>query len=103
MKTVEDFRAFVEAHRDDIEAIRVLYSKPYRAGLRYRQVKDLAAKLTPFNVDGRRPESVDRLWTAHPDFDEVPFRQMGGLGKVHQLVGERLPKLLEEMNERLAA
>jgi hypothetical protein len=33
----------------------------------------------------------------------VPFSTMGGLAKVHQLFGDRLPKLLEEMNERLAA
>jgi type I restriction enzyme R subunit len=182
-KTVGDFRAFVEANKDGIEALRILYSKPYRARLRYRQLKDLAAKLAPFHVDAKRPESVDRLWTAHraaepdkvrgrargladlvalvrhaiepaqpvapvaeqvqqryaawleekaqagvlfktderkwldaikdhianalaiepDDFNDVPFSQMGGLGKVHQLFGERLPKLLEEMNERLAA
>ncbi len=182
-KTVGDFRAFVEANKDGIEALRILYSKPYRARLRYRQLKDLATKLAPFHVDAKRPESVDRLWTAHraaepdkvrgrargladlvalvrhaiepaqpvapvaeqvqqryvawleekakagvlfktderkwldaikdhianalaietDDFNDVPFSQMGGLGKVHQLFGERLPKLLEEMNERLAA
>jgi len=37
------------------------------------------------------------------DFEDVPFNQMGGLGKVHQLFGDRLPKLLDELNERLAA
>jgi type I restriction enzyme R subunit len=185
MKTVQEFRAFVESHKADIEAIRILYSQPYRAGLRYRQVKDLAAKLStaPFNVNPKKPESVNHLWTAHraiepdkvrghargladlvalvrhaikpdepiapvaervevryaawladkskaglkftpdqkkwldaikdhiaaalaieqDDFADVPFSNMGGLGKVHQLFGERLPKLLEEMNERLAA
>ncbi len=185
MKTVAEFRAFVESHKADIEAIRLLYSQPYRAGLRYRQVKELAAKLSPapFHVDPKKPESVNRLWSAHraiepdkvrgrargladlvvlvrhairpeepvapvverveeryaawleekakagvrfkaeerkwldaikdhiaralaieqADFEEVPFRQMGGLGKVYQLFGERLPKLMEEMNERLAA
>ena len=185
MKTVQEFRAFVETHKADIEAIRILYSQPYRAGLRYRQVKDLAAKLAtaPFNVNPKKPESVNHLWTAHraiepdkvrgrargladlvalvrhalkpdeaiapvaervearyaawladkakaglkftpdqqkwldaikdhiaaalaieqEDFADVPFSNMGGLGKVHQLFGDRLPKLLEEMNERLAA
>jgi type I restriction enzyme, R subunit len=185
MNTVREFRAFVETHKADIEAIRILYSQPYRAGLRYRQIKDLAAKLStaPFNVDPKKPESVNHLWTAHravepekvrgrahgladlvalvrhaiqpaepvapvaervearytawladkakaglkftpdqkkwldaikdhiasafaiehDDFSDVPFSHMGGLGKVHQLFGERLPKLLAEMNERLAA
>jgi type I restriction enzyme R subunit len=185
MNTVQKFRTFVEAHKTDIEAIKLLYAQPYRAGLRYRQIRDLAAKLSPapFNVDPKKPETVNRLWTAHravepdkvrgrangladlvalvrhaikpgepvapvaeqvearyatwleekakagvrfkpeerkwldaikdhiaralaieqDDFDDVPFRQMGGLGKVHQLFGDRLPKLLDELNERLAA
>jgi hypothetical protein len=30
-------------------------------------------------------------------------RQTGGLGKAHQLFGDQLPKLLEELNEALAA
>jgi type I restriction enzyme, R subunit len=184
-KTVQEFRAFVETHKADIEAIRILYSQPYRAGLRYRQIKELADKLAraPFNVNPRKPESVNHLWRAHwaiepdkvrgrahglvdlvqlvrhaikpdepvgpvaerveerysawldekikagvkfkpeerkwldaikdhiaaalaierDDFSEVPFSNMGGIAKVHQLFGDRLPKLLEEMNERLAA
>ena len=32
-----------------------------------------------------------------------PFNQRGGLGKAHQLFGEQLPKLLDELNEVLAA
>ena len=37
------------------------------------------------------------------DLDLSPFNQRGGLGKAHQLFGERLPKLLDELNEVLAA
>ncbi len=37
------------------------------------------------------------------DFDYAPFAQQGGLGKVHQVFGDELNKLLEEMNEVLAA
>jgi len=37
------------------------------------------------------------------DFDYAPFRQRGGLGKVHQLFGEQFPTLLDELNEALAA
>lgn len=32
-----------------------------------------------------------------------PFNHRGGLGKAHQLFGEQLPKLLDELNEALAA
>ncbi|MCP5522094.1 MAG: hypothetical protein H7A46_11170 [Verrucomicrobiales bacterium] len=37
------------------------------------------------------------------DFDYAPFSKRGGLGKAHQLFGEQLPKLLDELNELLAA
>jgi len=37
------------------------------------------------------------------DFGYAPFSQRGGLGKAHQLFGEQLPKLLDELNEVLAA
>ena len=183
---VSDFKQFVRDNKDEIEAIRLLYSKPYRAGLRYRHVRDLAMKLNrpPFAVKPDDPDSVRVLWSAHAaaepdsiktgggnalvdlvalvrhaihpkepvvavrseveenyrawladkqkagivftaeqrqwldaikdhiaqslaieqtDFDDVPFNRMGGLGKVYQLFGDRLPKLLDELNDRLAA
>jgi len=37
------------------------------------------------------------------DFDYSPFSQQGGLGKAHQLFGDALPALLEELNTTLAA
>ncbi len=37
------------------------------------------------------------------DLELAPFNQRGGLGKAHQLFGKQLPKLLDELNEALAA
>ena len=37
------------------------------------------------------------------DLELSPFNQRGGLGKAHQLFGEYLPRLLEELNEKLVA
>ena len=37
------------------------------------------------------------------DLELSPFTQRGGLGKAHQLFGDQLPKLLDELNEVLAA
>ena len=37
------------------------------------------------------------------DFEFAPFNQRGGLGKAHQLFGEQLPQLLDELNQVLAA
>ena len=181
-----DFRRFIEDNKDEIEAIKVLYSRPYRSGLRYRHVRELAAKLDipPFFISPRQPETVGRIWGAYEavepekvkgkggkslvdlialvrhaidpsqtlvpvgmtvedryqqwlaeksaagvtftaeqrqwldairdhiakslaieqeDFEDVPFSQLGGLGKAFQLFGDRLPAILGELNERLAA
>lgn len=37
------------------------------------------------------------------DFDSAPFVQEGGLGKVHQLFGDKLNQVIEELNGILAA
>ena len=37
------------------------------------------------------------------DFEYAPFNTEGGLGKVHQLFGAELPKVIEELNRELAA
>jgi len=37
------------------------------------------------------------------DFDNVPFIQEGGLGKAMQVFGKELPKLLQQINEAVAA
>lgn len=183
---VTSFKQFIEENKDEIEALKILYSRPYRAGLRYGQVKELAQKLgvPPFYVDAKRPETVGRLWQAFETVgpgkvkgrpshlvdlvelvrhaigspsplvpfaavveerylawhaekagtgvtftraqrkwldaikdhiasslaidtasleDDVPFKQMGGLGAAYAVFGESLPTLLSEMNERLVA
>jgi type I restriction enzyme R subunit len=37
------------------------------------------------------------------DFELPPFNQRGGLGKVHQLFGTELPKVIASLNRELAA
>jgi type I restriction enzyme R subunit len=177
---VRSFKEFIEGHKDELEAIQILYSRPHKAGLRFRQVKALAEALkspplgaTPERVwqayEATEPQSVkgkggrdlvdlialvrhaidpqepitpfsstveDRYqhWLAEQtqkgitftaeqrdwldairdhiakslrieedDFEYAPFNQIGGLGRVHDLFGERLPVILEELNRRLAA
>ena len=182
---VTSFKRFIEDNKDEIDAIRVLYSRPHRLGLRYRQVRELAQKLNaaPFHVNAKKPESVGHLWNAfqavepenvtgkarqlvdlialvrhaigqqsrlvpieqvveeryagwladkhaagttftveqrrwvdaikdhiaaslaieQDDLEQVPFKQFGGLGAAYKLFGDKLPSLLDEMNERLSA
>jgi hypothetical protein len=58
------FRKFIEVNNDQIEASPVLYSLPYRGGLRFRHVTEQAAKLNqpPFYDDLSHPESLMPLW-----------------------------------------
>ena len=37
------------------------------------------------------------------DFEYAPFAQEGGLGKVHQLFGNELNNIIDELNGALAA
>lgn len=37
------------------------------------------------------------------DFELAPFNREGGVGKVHQIFGSELNKLIEELNGTLAA
>ena len=37
------------------------------------------------------------------DFEYTPFNEEGGIGKVHQVFGDEFNRLLDELNEVLAA
>lgn len=176
---VTSFKQFIEANKDELEAIRVFYSRPYRAGLKFRAVKDLAEALKtpplstspdrlwlafqavePEAVKGKCGKLVDLIalvrhaidpkepiipfgttveeryqaWLGQKqadgttftpeqrqwldaikdhiaasltieaeDFEYAPFTQLGGIGKAHDLFGDGLNAILDELNMRLAA
>jgi len=53
---------------------------------------------------GKMAEHIaSNLGIAAEDFESVPFNQRGGLGKVHQLFGAELPKVIDALNKELAA
>ncbi|MFA9480026.1 type I restriction-modification enzyme R subunit C-terminal domain-containing protein [Phycisphaerales bacterium AB-hyl4] len=62
---VSHFRQFIDEHKDEIEALKLLYSQPHRAGLRYGQVKELARALRqpPLSLNTDHPEQP--LWQAY--------------------------------------
>lgn len=74
------FKKFIEDNKDEIEALQVMYSVPYRAGLKFHQVKELAAKLNqpPFFVDPNQPESLTRLWQAFELVEPDKVKGKGG-------------------------
>jgi len=178
---VQSFERFIEEHKDEITALQVLYSTPYKRRLKFEDVKDLAARiqapphlwtesqlwqayaalekdkvkgasgrriltdlvslvrfamhqdneLVPFpervnanfkawlaqqEASGKRFTEEQRRWLVmirdhiaanlgieSDDFELAPFAKEGGLGKVHQLFGSDLPKVLEALNRELAA
>lgn len=189
---VQSFEQFIQAHKDEITALQVLYSKPYKQRLTFEAVKELADAIEkpPYlwnesqlwnayaalekskvkGASGRRiltdlvslvrfamhrdnelipfPERVNANFTTlveaasrrlgkndkrqdaastgftleqmkwlemirdhiaanlsiePDDFEYAPFAQEGGLGKVHQLFGDKLCAIIEELNETLAA
>jgi len=178
---VQSFEQFLADNRDEITALQILYSRPYKSRLRFEDIKELAgmiekpphhfrvdnlwdayAALEKAKVKGANgphiltdlvslvrfamhqenelvpfPEKIEvnfKAWLARlesagkkfseeqrqwlvmirdhiaanlgietDDFDYAPFAQEGGLGKVHQLFGEELNIIIEQLNEALAA
>jgi type I restriction enzyme R subunit len=191
---VESFEQFILDNKDEITALQVLYSKPYKQRLRFEDVRELAEKLVSqveqlriyqTHPQGWEKRVPDELWAAYQklqtgkvrgaaadhiltdlvslvrfamqrenelvpfpekvqvnfrawveqqqtsgksfsaeqrkwlemirdhiaanllietdDFDYAPFAQEGGIGKVWQLFGDDLGKILDELNGVLAA
>ncbi|MBL8881249.1 MAG: hypothetical protein JNG88_19255, partial [Phycisphaerales bacterium] len=63
-----------ETHKDEIEALQILYSRPHRAGLRYSQVKELlqAIKRPPLHADAQK------LWDAFEQTEPDKVKGKGG-------------------------
>jgi type I restriction enzyme, R subunit len=62
----QSFRAYIEEHKDDIRALQLLYSRPYKERLTFSQIKELARAIqrpplqwTPDTLwrNGRVPQS----------------------------------------------
>ena len=54
-------------------------------------------------LDAIKDHVASSLAIEPDDLEEVPFNVIGGLGKAFELFGAVLGKLLDELNERLAA
>lgn len=74
--------------------------------VRYREWLAEQVPFTPEQLDwldAIKNHIATSLSIEQDDFVEMPFAQKGGLGRVYQLFGDRLPSLLDELNDRLAA
>src|SRR5437764_367325 len=58
--TVRSFRDYIDQHKAEIEALQILYSRPYKKRLTEESLRELEAKLKPeFG-----PQPVPKLWNA---------------------------------------
>jgi len=64
-RTVESFRQFIEDHKDEITALQVLYSRPYKQRLTFKEIKEVA------NAISRPPHrwTPEQLWQAYETLD----------------------------------
>lgn len=180
-KLVTSFEVFIQQHKDEIEALQVMYSVPYARRLTHDDVKALAdaikapprqwtpdvlwrayetlehdkvkgagsarlltdvvslvrfaleqeKELVPFaegvrarfaqwmaqqESQGRTFTDEQRQWleairehvaanaeVAVDDLEYVPFNKLGGLGKAYRVFGADLTKVIDELNQVLAA
>ena len=72
-KTIQDFRAFLDEHRDELTAVQAMYAVPYKRRLTYRDVKELA------NAIKRPPHAwtPERLWEAYQTVEASRVRGGG--------------------------
>jgi len=72
-RTVASFKEFIEKHKDEITALQVLYSRPYKQRLTFSQVKELAEAI------GRPPYrwTPEQLWRAYETLDRSKVRGSG--------------------------
>jgi type I restriction enzyme R subunit len=73
-QTIESWQKFCDEHKDDIDALEILYSRPYGKRLSLRSIKELAAAI------GRPPYNwtPERLWTAYETLDASRVRGSAG-------------------------
>ncbi|TNF29764.1 MAG: DEAD/DEAH box helicase [Deltaproteobacteria bacterium] len=102
---IQSFQTFITAHRDEIDALQILYTRPYSGRLRREQIKELADAI-------RLPErqwTTERLWAAYQrvDADRVKGASEGrlwtdivALARHAMYPNEDLVPYADEVNER---
>ncbi len=106
---LDDFQQFLEENKDEIEALRILYSRPYRAGLRYRHVKELRDLLRHPPVSLHDP--AGDLWRIYGALETDRVTGAGGRALVDLVAivrhvlrpSGKLVPLADEVEERYRA
>ena len=104
---VTSFTDYLQEHRDDIRALDILYSRPYKERLTFTEIKELATAI------GRPPRqwTPEKLWRAYELLDQSKVRGSGGrmLTDIVSLVryalqqDDELVPFREQVDNRFAA
>jgi hypothetical protein len=86
---VQTFEKFIADNKDEITALQVLYSKPYKRRLTFKQFQELAQALE-LPHDGVRGLTPDVLWHAYETLDRSKVR--GSQLTDHQLTARLLTR-----------
>jgi type I restriction enzyme R subunit len=67
---VKSFEQFIQEHKNEITALQILYSRPYKERLKFEQIKELATLI-------EKPPylwQIDRLWDAYAALEKSKVR-----------------------------
>ncbi len=103
---VQSFEKFIREHKDEITALQILYSRPYKKRLALKDIRELA------NTIQQPPQAwtLELLWHAYEALDKSKVRGSGGkvLADIVSLVRFALQQEVElrpfreQVNERFA-
>ncbi len=103
---VESFEQFIQEHKDEITALQILYSRPYKQRLTLKAIKELAAAIE----NPPRRWTPEMLWHAYEALDKSKVHGSGGrlLADIVSLVRfalnqeSNLRPFRDQVNERFA-
>jgi type I restriction enzyme R subunit len=71
---VKSFEKFIEDNKDEITALQILYSRPYKQRLSHEQLKELARAIERPKQPGIGPMPPERVWQAYEVLDKSKVR-----------------------------
>ncbi|MDI6687509.1 MAG: type I restriction-modification enzyme R subunit C-terminal domain-containing protein [Desulfobacterales bacterium] len=91
---VESFKQFIEDNKDEITALQILYSRPYKSPLKFENIKELADTIN------KPPHhwTEDNLWVAYAALEKSKVRGASGARIMTDLVS-LVRFALEQENE----
>jgi type I restriction enzyme R subunit len=71
---VRSFQEFIDKYKDEVTALQILYSRPYKQRLTFKDIKDLAHAIAkpPYNL------TPERVWQAYDALEKSRVRGAGG-------------------------